>query len=115
MFSAVCCSSPELWDFPCSLWGYLLNSCVHFPSPCYYFLHSPSSLVHENPPVLAPEGQYFEMETPLLDSWKGGASHGVGIELVPSLPTGFAAVTKFILVAQLRTVHGADGCVALQN
>lgn len=98
MFSVVAFSSPEHWDFPCSLWEYLLNSFLHFPSPCYYFLHSPSCSVHENPPVLAPKGQYFGM----LDSWGGGASQGVGIELVPALsfPTGFAAVTKSVLVAQ---------------
>lgn len=102
MFSVISFSSPEHWDFPCSLWEYLLNSFLHFPSPCYYFLHSPSCLVHENPPVLAPKGQYFGMETGLLDFLGRGASQGVGIELVPALPfpTGFAAVTKSILVAQ---------------
>lgn len=102
MFSADCYSSPGHWDFPCSLWEYLLNSFVRLPSPCYYFLHSPSCLVHENPPVVAPKGQYFEVETRLLDSWKGVASQAVGIELVPALPcpTGCAAVTKCIVMAQ---------------
>lgn len=110
-FSAVCYSSPGCWDFLCSLWEHLFNSSWRFPSPCYCFLHSPSCLVHENPPVLAPKGQYLEMETRLLDSWKGRASQGIRIELVPALPfpTGFAAVTKCTLMAQqwfLGTVCG---------
>lgn len=99
-------ASPETRTFPAASGNYLFNSFLHFPSPCYYFLNSPSCWVHENPPVWAPKGsnisEYLEMETHLLDFWKGRAAQGVGIELIPALPfpTGFAAVTKCILMAQ---------------
>lgn len=46
---------------------------------------------------------------------KGELLMVLGLSWSLPFPTGFAAVTKFILVAQLRTAHGADGCVALQN
>lgn len=90
-----------------------------FFHPVTIFYVPPSCLVHGNPPVLAPKGKYFEMETGLLDSWEGGTSQGVGIELVPALPLPHRLCSsdkmKFLVAQQwcLGTVCGARGWESL--
>lgn len=59
-------------------------------------------------------------KTNFLNSWKGRASQGIGVNMILALtfPTVSVAPTKCILIAHrwfLMTVRSPDHCVALQN